>query len=75
MDCHHPDMAEALRRDVERCESEFLDQPRRAPSELAEAERIAADLYWITHRDFIEARRQDRALMRQQQALSAQGLL
>lgn len=75
MDTMPLDMTEALRRDVERCESEFLDQSKRAPSELAEAERIAADLYWITHRDFIEARRQDRALMQQQQALSAQGLL
>lgn len=59
MDTGHPAMAEAQRLAVER----------------QEAERIAADLYNVTHRAFIEERRQDRALMDQQRILSAQGLL
>lgn len=73
MDTMPIDMAEALRRDVERCESEFLDSSQRA--EPTEAERISADLYNVTRRAFIDERKYDRAIMDQQRILSAQGLL
>ena len=59
MDTHHPDMADAMRKEAEQ----------------REAAAIAADLAYMQGREAREWRMQERALEDQQRLLAAQGML